>query len=71
MKAILAFDLNDPDEKQSHRIAANSLDTAAKIEMLREDLRRWRKHGHSFKNANEALDRVWSKMESIYESIDA
>lgn len=71
MKAILAFNLNDPDEKQNHRIAVNSLDTAAKIEMLREDLRLWRKHGHSFKNADEVLDSVWVKMTAVYESIDA
>ena len=69
MKAILAFDLNDPDDKQNHKIAANSLETASKIEMLREDLRRWRKHGHLFQNTDEVLDKIWNRVDDIYESI--
>ena len=56
MKAILEFDL--PQETHNHHDALNGHKWRWACQDLREDIRNWLKHGHTFKTPDEALEAV-------------
>jgi len=56
MKAILEFNL--PEDAALHKWAVASADMASEIMDLDNNLRSWIKHGHQFKDADEALRTV-------------
>ena len=53
MKATLEFTL--PEEQTEHRMAVSAPDVFAALREFDNQLRSWVKHGHEFKDADEAL----------------
>lgn len=58
MKAILEFDMSDPDDAEQHRISFLAPEVMCHLEHLRQAVRTWSKYGHEFKSANEVVDEV-------------
>ena len=56
-KATLEFDL--PEEREEFHRACAGGEAFSALEGISSQVRSWRKHGHSFKTADEALDAVW------------
>jgi len=57
MKARLEFDL--PEEREEFEICRKAIDLHSNLWDLAEQVRRWRKHGHTFKDVDELLDALW------------
>ena len=58
MKAILEFDMSDPDDAERHRQYMLSPEVFCELEDLKNEVRAWSKYGHTFKTANEVLEAV-------------
>lgn len=65
MKAILKFDLNDPDDKEEYRIVRRAYDMYRAIDEIREFLRSQYKYGdnNSITYSN-MLDKFWEILKS-------
>ena len=59
MKARLEFDL--PEEREEFEINRKAADLYVNLSDIAEQIRRWRKHGHRFKDAEELLDALWEE----------
>ena len=57
MKARLEFDL--PEEREEFEINRKAVDLYVNLSDMTEQVRRWRKHGHRFKDVDELLDALW------------
>ena len=57
MKARLEFNL--PEEREEFEICRKAIDLHSNLWDLAEQVRRWRKHGHTFKDMDELLDALW------------
>lgn len=60
MKATLKFTL--PEEAEDFRLANQGGRFNATLHDIIANIRNWRKHGHTFKTADEALDAVWDML---------
>ena len=58
MKAILEFDLSDPEDERLYRLCNNAEDKDVFIYDLGEQLRSWYKYGCPFETAEEAIEGV-------------
>jgi hypothetical protein len=58
MKAILEFDLSDPEDERLYRLCNNAEDKDVFIYDLGEQLRSWYKYGSPFKTAEEAIEGI-------------
>jgi hypothetical protein len=58
-KAILEFDLPEEEKEFRETIDVGNLKSA--LWDFSQDLRAWTKHGHTFKNADEALEQIRDK----------
>ena len=58
MKAILEFDMSDPDDAERHRQYMLSPEVMCELADLKQSVRSWSKHGHEFKSANEVVEAV-------------
>lgn len=56
MKATLEFNL--PEDQQEHYDAINGSTFKYCLQEMDEQLRGWRKYGHQFKDAEEALEKA-------------
>jgi hypothetical protein len=56
MKAILEFDL--PEEQLEFETANNAQNMKGLVWDFGEQLRGWDKHGHNFKTADDAVDKI-------------
>ena len=57
MKAVLTFDMEDPEDRAKFTYATKGEEFALVIwDFLNKDLRDWLKYGHEFKNAEDALE---------------
>lgn len=63
MKATLTFTL--PEETHEHRDALNGYQWRRSCECLRDQLRAWLKHGHTFKTPDEALEAVRTELNDL------
>lgn len=68
MKAIIEFNL--PEEDRDFRLAANAGKVVGAIYDIREDMRIWLKHGHTFKTADEALEAVRKQLIDVLDQLD-
>ena len=59
MKARLEFDL--PEEQTEFELHCKAAKLYSNLWDLTERIRRWRKHGHPFKSADELLDELWEE----------
>ena len=59
MKARLEFDL--PEEREEFEINRKAADLYVNLSDITEQIRRWRKHGHRFKDTEELLDAIWEE----------
>ena len=58
MKAILEFDLSDPEDYRQYRLCNSAEDSDAFIFDIGGQLRSWYKYGSPFKTAEEAIEGV-------------
>jgi len=58
MKAILKFNLDEPEDITSFARATKAQDYFLALWDIGEQLRSWEKHGHSFKDADDALSQI-------------
>ena len=56
MKAIIEFNL--PEDQNYYDVANQSPRMLALLWDLSQQLRSWQKHGHDFKDADDALDKI-------------
>lgn len=56
MKAVLEFSI--PEEAEAHMDAVKGTDWRCAYQDIIEQVRRYMKYGHSFKNADEALEEI-------------
>lgn len=56
MKATLEFNL--PEDYNEHRIYLEALQVRVAVNELLNDLRNWRKHGHTFTTPDAVIDKV-------------
>lgn len=55
-KVTFTFDL--PDEENEYRVINQAQNSQRMLWDFNQQLRSWRKYGHSFKNADDALDKI-------------
>jgi len=58
MKAILKFNLDEPEDITSFARANKAQDYFLALWDIGEQLRSWEKHGHCFKDADDALSQI-------------
>ena len=58
MKAILEFDLNEPEDVSSFARANKAQDYFLALWDICAQLRSWEKYGHPFKDADDALSQI-------------
>lgn len=58
MKAILKFNLDEPEDITSFARATKGQDYFLALWDIGEQLRSWKKYGHPFKDANDALSQI-------------
>ena len=58
MKAILKFNLDEPEDVLSFARANKAQDYFLALWDIGEQLRSWDKHGHPFKDADDALSQI-------------
>ena len=56
MKATLEFNL--PEDREEHRICLDAPMVRLAVNELLNDLRNWRKHGHTFTTPDAVIDQV-------------
>jgi hypothetical protein len=56
MKAILEFTL--PEDQNEFETCSNAKHVLIALWDFRQDMRQWLKHGHEFKNADDALEKI-------------
>lgn len=56
MKATLEFNL--PEDQEEHRICLDAPMVRLAVSELLNDLRNWRKHGHTFTTPDAVIDQV-------------
>ena len=59
MKATLQYNL--PKEAYVYNCAHNGWRYRSELRDLQEQLRSWRKHGHSFADADAVIENIWSR----------
>ena len=65
MKAILEYDLNNPDEQTAHYRAIMSLKMAIAIHEVANLLRTKVKYGDNTEDVHNALDALWKEFHEI------
>lgn len=68
MKATLEFNL--PEEAHEFKVASNAANLEIAIVHIREQIRRWQKHGHEFKTPDEALEGVRNVLIDVSQLIE-
>ena len=63
MKTTFEFSL--PEETEEYEIYRRAPEFYSALREFREWLRKWRKHGHCFSNADQALDMMWDQFHRI------
>jgi hypothetical protein len=66
-EANLQFKL--PEEQEEFYAAMNGGEAFSALSGIQERLRIWRKHGHEFKTADEALDGMWQELHDQTEDL--
>jgi len=67
MKATLEFDL--PEEDYEWKRAVRCGDVECAISDFKNNLRNYWKHGHEFKTADEAIDKIYEELHEAFEDI--
>lgn len=65
MKTIIEFDL--PDDADAHKLADNAYGLYDSLWDLDQQLRAWIKYGHTFEDADDALESVRGALRSFME----
>jgi hypothetical protein len=65
MKAILEFDLSDPDDNTEHVYAVHAGDIVLALEAIRNMLRTEWKHGDHDGEAGELIEKLWDGFHEI------
>ena len=61
MRAKLEFKL--PDDQYQFDLCRKAGELQDELNWIHTQVRSWRKHGHKFKDADEALDTIWDSMD--------
>ncbi len=61
MKANIEFNL--PEDQEEFDLCRKAGDLQNELYWIYTKVRAWRKHGHSFKDVDHALDTIWDSMD--------
>ncbi len=74
MKAILEFNLDEPDENERFRLASTAIDWYMALYDFDMQMRSWVKYGHEFKDIDDALydvrEKLWECMRDNHVNLD-
>lgn len=69
MRAILEFNLDEEGDSYAFHIANNSQNFTSAFEKALNTVRSYRKHGHTFKSPDEALESVYELLCEVHTHI--
>ena len=74
MKAILEFNLDEPDDKEQFTVASNAVNFYMALYDFDQQMRSWVKYGHKFKDIDDALydvrEKLWECMDDNHVNFD-